>query len=46
MSNTNHNVIPGRRVAASPESIITDRGYGFRLSLRSAGMTVSFEKGN
>ena len=24
-------VIPGRRVAASPESIITDREYGFRV---------------
>jgi len=23
-------VIPGRREAASPESIFTDRGYGFR----------------
>jgi hypothetical protein len=23
-------VIPGRREAANPESIITDRGYGFR----------------
>src|SRR5262249_29965346 len=50
-------VIPGRREAASPESIATSvqggaplssvlsetlptaRGYGFRLSLRSAGMT-------
>jgi hypothetical protein len=25
-------VIPGRRIAASPESIITDRGYGFRIA--------------
>ena len=32
-------VIPGRREAANPESIATIRGYGFRLSLRSAGMT-------
>src|ERR1700674_1542225 len=33
-------VIPGRREAASPESITTIREYGFRLSLRSAGMTA------
>src|SRR5438132_13416412 len=35
-------VIPGRREAASPESIITDSGYGFRApSLRSGpGMTA------
>src|SRR5215470_9127094 len=34
-------VIPGRREAASPESMTTDRGYGFRApSLRSGpGMT-------
>jgi hypothetical protein len=37
-------VIPGRREVASPESIFTCRGYGFRLSLAllsalSAGMT-------
>ena len=24
-------VIPGRRAAANPESIITDREYGFRV---------------
>jgi hypothetical protein len=35
-------VIPGRREAASPESITTDSEYGFRApSLRSGpGMTV------
>jgi hypothetical protein len=25
-------VIPGRHAVASPESITTDRGYGFRVS--------------
>jgi hypothetical protein len=33
-------VIPGRAEGASPESTLTVRGYGFRLSLRSAGMTA------
>ena len=33
-------VIPGRREAANPESILRSRDYGFRLSLRSAGMPV------
>jgi hypothetical protein len=32
-------VIPGRREAASPESINSDRDYGFGPSRCSAGMT-------
>jgi hypothetical protein len=30
-------VIPGRREAANPESITTDRRYGFRLSRFALG---------
>ena len=52
----NGDVIPGRAEGANPESIITayavfarglfgtNRGYGFRLSLRSAGMTAASAK--
>ena len=30
-------VIPGRREAASPESIFTNGGYGFRTAFASLG---------
>jgi hypothetical protein len=32
-------VIPGRRAAANPESINTDREYGFRARAHSASKT-------
>jgi len=35
-------VIPGRRDVASPQSILTGRGYGFRLSRFALGRNDQF----
>jgi len=40
MEGPNTTVVPGRREAANPESMITVGVHGFRRSLGSAGTTV------